>query len=145
MAPEGSDDAHIYRLIPKIARQFAFECSNGCENIFTKEGRKRIVKDSNIYAITSSVPSSHYKKLQEISKFLKGGEFYDIVGDHSKTAKRVQRVANPTVQGFLEEDVKFFEGLEHSMEVALPDKVTIACPIILSPLNENTRHPTFSS
>ena len=38
VAPEGSDDAHIYRRIPKIARQFAFECSNGCENIFTKEG-----------------------------------------------------------------------------------------------------------
>ena len=35
VAPEGSDDAHIYRCIPKIARQFAFECSNGCENIFT--------------------------------------------------------------------------------------------------------------
>ena len=87
VAPEGSDDAHIYRRIPKIARQFAFECSNGCENIFTKEGRKRIVKDSNIYVMTSLVSSSHYKKLQEISKFLKGEEFYDIVGDRSKTAK----------------------------------------------------------
>ena len=38
VAPEGSDDAHIYRRIPKIARQFAFECSNSCENLFTKEG-----------------------------------------------------------------------------------------------------------
>ena len=109
MAPEGSDDAHyIYRRIPKIARQFACECSNGCENIFTKEGRKRIVKDSNIYVMTSLVSSSHYKKLQETSKFLKGEEFYDIVGDHSKTANCVQWVVNSTVQGFLEEDVKFF-------------------------------------
>ncbi len=80
MAPEGSDDAHIYRRIPKIARQFAFECSIGCENIFTKEGRKRIVKDSNIYIMTTLVSSLHYKKLQEIFKFLKGEEFYDIVG-----------------------------------------------------------------
>ncbi len=48
VAPEGSDDAHIYRRIPKIARQFDFECLNGCENIFTKEGRKRTIKDSNI-------------------------------------------------------------------------------------------------
>ena len=92
MAPEGSDDAHIYRRIPKIARQFAFECSNGCENIFTKEGRKRIVKDSNIYVMTSLVSSSHYKNLQEISKFLKGEEFYDIVGDRSKKAKTKRKI-----------------------------------------------------
>ena len=38
VAPEGSDDAHKYRRIPKIAHQYAFECSNGCENIFTKDG-----------------------------------------------------------------------------------------------------------
>ena len=48
--------------------------------------------------MTSLVPSSQYKKLQEISKFLKGEEFYDLVGDHSKTAKYVRWVANPTVQ-----------------------------------------------
>jgi hypothetical protein len=29
VAPSGSDDAHTYRWLPKIARQFAFKCSNG--------------------------------------------------------------------------------------------------------------------
>ena len=38
VVPLGNDDAHTYRWIPQIAHQFAFECSNGCENIFTKEG-----------------------------------------------------------------------------------------------------------
>ncbi len=143
VAPEGSDDAHIYRRIPKIARQFAFECSNGCENIFTKEGQKRIVKDSNIYVMTSLVSSTHYKKLQEISKFLKGEEFYDIVGDCSKTAKCVQWVANPTVQGFLEEDVKFFEGPEHNMEVALPDKVKSSLSNHFESLKREYEAPNF--
>jgi hypothetical protein len=39
VALEGRDDVHKYRRIPRIAHQYAFECSNGCENIFTKEGR----------------------------------------------------------------------------------------------------------
>lgn len=143
VAPEGSDDAHIYRRIPKIARQFAVECSNGCENIFTKEGRKRKVKDSNVYVMTSVVTTSHYKKLQEISKFLKGEEFYDIVGDRSKAAKCIQWVANPTVQGFLEEDVKFFEGLGHNMQVALPDKVKSSLSNHFETLKQEYEAPNF--
>jgi hypothetical protein len=38
VALEGSDDAHKYRRIPRVAYQFAFECSNECENIFSKDG-----------------------------------------------------------------------------------------------------------
>ena len=33
VARQGNDDAHKYRRIPKIAHQYAFECSNGCKNI----------------------------------------------------------------------------------------------------------------
>ena len=39
VTPKGSDDAHKYRRIPRVAHQFVFKCSNGCENIFTKDGR----------------------------------------------------------------------------------------------------------
>ena len=38
VALEGSDDAHKYRRIPRVAHQFAFKGSNVCENIFTKDG-----------------------------------------------------------------------------------------------------------
>ena len=95
--------------------------------------------------MTSLVPSSHYKKLQDISRFLKGEEFYDIVGDPSRTAICVQWVANPTVQRFLEDDVKFFDGLEHNMEVELPDKVKSSLSNHFESFNMNTRHPPFSS
>jgi hypothetical protein len=59
-------------MIPKIAHHFTFESSNGCENIFTKEGRKQIIKDSNLHVMTSEVNATDYKKLQNISAFLKG-------------------------------------------------------------------------
>ena len=55
VALEGSDDAHTYKRTSKIMHQFAFECSNGCENIFTKEGRNKIIKDSNVCVMTSEV------------------------------------------------------------------------------------------
>lgn len=84
VAPEGSDDAHTYRRIPRIAHQFAFECSNGCENIFTKDGRNKVIKDSNVYVMTSEVNATDYKKLQNISSFLKGEEFYHLVADYPK-------------------------------------------------------------
>ena len=51
---EGSDDAHK-RRIPRVAHQFAFECSNGCENIITKDGRSKIIRDSSVYVMTSEV------------------------------------------------------------------------------------------
>ena len=39
-APEGSDDAHIYRRIPKIARQFAFDVQTGVK-IFSPRRTER--------------------------------------------------------------------------------------------------------
>ena len=63
VAQEGSDDAHKYRRIPRVAHQFAFECSNGCENVFTKDGRSKITRDSNVYVMTSEVTAAEYKKL----------------------------------------------------------------------------------
>jgi hypothetical protein len=74
VALEGSDEAHKYRRIPKIAHQYAFECLNGCENIFTKEGQSKTIKDSNVYVMTSEVNAANYKKLLNISKFSKGEE-----------------------------------------------------------------------
>jgi hypothetical protein len=84
VALEGSDDVHKYSRIPRVSHQFAFECSNGCENIFTKDGQSKIVRDSNVYALTSAVSAADYKKLQNISVFLKGGYFYHLVADLPK-------------------------------------------------------------
>jgi hypothetical protein len=81
---EGSDDAHKYRRIPRVAHQFAFECSNECENIFTKDGQSKIIRDSNVYVMTSEVTADDYKKLQNNSAFLKGEEFYHLVADFPK-------------------------------------------------------------
>ena len=123
VARQGNDDAHKYRRIPKIAHQYAFECSNGCENIFTKEGRSKTIKDSNVYVMTSEVNAADYKKLLNISKFLKGEEFYHLVAEYPKKPKHVQWVASEEVQSYLEEDLAFFDGLEHNIEKELPDKV----------------------
>ena len=120
---EGSDDAHKYRRIPRVAHQFAFECSNGCENIFTKDGRSKIIRDSSVYVMTSEVTASDYKKLQNISAFLKGEEFYHLVADFPKKNKRVQWVACEEVQAYLEEDLEFFGALEHNVEKELPAKM----------------------
>ena len=106
VALEGSDDAHTFRMIPKIVHPFAFECSNGCENIFDKEGRNKITKDSNVYVMTSEVNATDYKKLQSISKFLKGEEFYHLVADFPKS-QLFQWVASESVQSCFEEDLDF--------------------------------------
>ena len=123
VARQGNDDAHKYRRIPKIAHQYAFECSNGCENIFTKEGRSKTIKDSNVYVMTSEVNAADYKKLLNVSTFLKGEEFYHLVAEYPKKPKHVQWVASEEVQSYLEEDLAFFDGLEHNIEKELPDKV----------------------
>ena len=78
VAPLGSDDAHTYRQIPQIAHRFAFECSNGCENIFTKQGQNKKVNNSNVYVMASKLKASNYLRLKNISAFLKGNEFYDL-------------------------------------------------------------------
>ena len=111
---EESDDAHKYRRIPRVAHQFAFECSNGCENIFTKNGRSKIIRDSRVYVMTSDVTAADYRKLQNISAFLKGEEFYHLVADFPKK-KLVQWVACEEVQAYLEEDLEFFGALEHKL------------------------------
>jgi hypothetical protein len=75
VALEGSDYTHKHRRIPRVAHQFAFECSNGYANMFTKDGQSKIIRDSKIYVMTSAVSATDYKKLQNISAFLKGKNF----------------------------------------------------------------------
>lgn len=55
-----------------------------CENIFNKDGRNKIIKDSNVYVMTSEVNAIDYKKLQKISAFLKRDEFYHLVAGFAK-------------------------------------------------------------
>jgi hypothetical protein len=121
VALEGSDDAHQYRRIPSVAHQFAFECSNGCENIFTKDGQSKIIRGSNVYVMTSEVSATDYNKLQNVSTFLKGEEFCHLVADFPR--KCVQWVTCEEVQAYLEEDLQFFDALEHNVEKELPVKI----------------------
>ena len=123
VAPLGSDDAHTYRWIPQIAHQFAFECSNGCENIFTKQGQNKKVNNSNVYVMASKLTASNYSRLKNISAFLNGNEFYDLQAGHLKKSKTVYWVANETVRSYLEDDFNFFDGLEHNIEESILVKV----------------------
>ena len=81
------------------------------------------IKDSNVYVMTSEVNAANFKKLLNISKFLKGEEFYHLVAEYPKKPKHVQWVASEEVQSYLEEDLAFFDGLQHNIEKELPDKV----------------------
>ena len=47
--------------------------------------------------------------------------------------------------GVLEEDVKFFKGLEHNKEVALPDKVKSSLSNHFETLKREYKAPNFSS
>jgi hypothetical protein len=62
------------------------------------------------------------QKLQNISAFLKGEEFYHLVADYPKN-KLVQWVACKEVQAYLEDDFQFFKALDHNVDMTLPDKV----------------------
>ena len=42
-----------YRSILAVAHQFAFECSNGCWNIYTKEGKAEKATSPNVYVMRS--------------------------------------------------------------------------------------------
>jgi hypothetical protein len=141
VAPEGSDDAHKYRRIPKIAHQYAFECSNGCENIFTKDGRNKTIRDSNVYVMNSEVNASDFKRLWNISAFLKGENFYELANYPTK-AKIVQWVAGEDVKAYLEEDLEFFEGLEHNVRTQLPGKVKKALKHHFMSLEEKYEMPS---
>ena len=53
-----------YRSILAVAHPFAFESSNGCQNIYTKEGRAEKVMSSNVYVMQSILnPGSMDEKL----------------------------------------------------------------------------------
>ncbi len=60
---------------------------------------------------------------QNVSAFLKREESYDLAAGFPKTSKIVHWVASATVQAYLEEDINFFDGLEHNIEQPLPVKV----------------------
>ena len=72
--------------------------------------------------MTSEVTAKDYRKLQNISAFLTGEEFYHLVADFPKKNKLVQWVACEEVQAYLEEDLEFFGALEHNVEKELPVK-----------------------
>ena len=59
-APEGSEDAHIYRRLPIVSRPYAYECSNLCSDIFSTAGRKNAIKSSKLFVVESEVMENVY-------------------------------------------------------------------------------------
>jgi hypothetical protein len=74
---------------------------------------------------------------------LKGEELYHLVADYPKN-NLVQWVASEDVQSYLEEDLQFFEGLEHGVERKLPDKVKKELKHNFMSLEERYEMPTSS-
>ena len=52
---QSTDKYKVYKRLPKIVLKCAFECSNGCTNNYTKQGRFGNL-NSKIYVIKSIVP-----------------------------------------------------------------------------------------
>ena len=75
-----------------------------------------------MYVMSSEVTSSDFRKLQNVSKFLKNEEFYQLANFPAK-AKLVQWVASEDVKSIIEVDLAFFEKLGHNVSTKLPDKV----------------------
>ena len=57
-APEGSEDAHVYRRMPMVSHPFAYECSNLCSDIFLTAGRNNTIKSSKLFVVESEVMES---------------------------------------------------------------------------------------
>jgi hypothetical protein len=54
-ADQSIDEYKVYSQLPEISLKYAFECPNGCPNIYTQKGCLGNLK-SVIYVINSSVP-----------------------------------------------------------------------------------------
>jgi hypothetical protein len=54
-ADPNTEEYEVYSKLPEIAIKYAFECSNGCPNIYTQKGCEGAV-ESKIYVINSIVP-----------------------------------------------------------------------------------------
>ena len=85
-----------------------------------------------MYVISSELDYFDIKRLQNISAFLKREESYDLAAGFPKTSKIVHWVASATVQAYLEEDINFFDGLEHNIEQPLSAKVKKHSRVTLS-------------
>ena len=82
--------------------------------------------------MASKLDSMDIRRLQNVSAFLKREESYDPAAGFPKTSKIVHWVASATVQAYLEEDINFFDGLEHNIEQPLPVKVKKTLRVTLS-------------
>ena len=55
MRHDDGNAAKVYREMPSVAHDYAFECSNQCQNIFKKEGRA-VTVSNKLYVVKSCVP-----------------------------------------------------------------------------------------
>ncbi len=50
-----SQENDVYKRIPRIAHSYAFECSNGCRNIYNQGGRDDNGKSQYIFVMESEI------------------------------------------------------------------------------------------
>ena len=60
LAPEESEDAHLYRKLPMASCSYASECSNLFSDNFSTVGRKNAIKSSILYVIESEDNKNFY-------------------------------------------------------------------------------------
>ena len=54
-APEGGENACIYRRLPMVSCPYAYEFSKLCSDIFSTAGRKSEIKSSKLFVVESEV------------------------------------------------------------------------------------------
>ena len=134
---QDSNEASVYRSIPKIASLHAFECSNKCVNIFNKDGRSHVV-DNEIFVFESSIPMDKLDN-DEVKMFMQDPKMSYKEKDRIAT---VEWIPGGAIIGFhcsvmdkLEGFDEFRRTLEHANWVNFPlcfsndAKTTISNPI----------------
>ena len=107
-APEGSEDAHIYRRLPMVSRPFAYECSNLCSDIFSTAGRNNTIKSSKLFVVESEVMESVYLDMVKLD--MKG---VNLVPSKNKNKKTIQWILDDDVVDILPKP--FINSLMHGV------------------------------
>ena len=107
-APEGSEDAHIYRRLPMVSRPFAYECSNLCSDIFSTAGRNNTIKSSKLFVVESEVMENVY--LDMVKSDMKG---VNLVPSKNKNKKTIQWILDDDVVDILPKP--FINSLMHGV------------------------------
>merc|ERR1712127_971668 len=77
-----SEENDVYKRIPRIAHSYAFECSNGCRNIYNQEGRDDNEESQYIFVMESEImkdsSTSNCVEVGNIRELLEKDRFMDV-------------------------------------------------------------------